>query len=122
MKSKKIDSVDAYLTSLDPKKELTIRSIIALIVNSFPELESKISWNVPQIHHNGKYVFGVSALKNHIALAPWSTQVIEDFRERLEKDNYIVKQNLFQIPVDWEIDKKLVLDLVTARLAELLSK
>jgi hypothetical protein len=42
---------------------------------------------------------------------------MEDFKARLEK--FVVFMNCFQIPVDWKIDKKLVKDLVRARLAEL---
>ena len=57
----KFNSVEEYLASLDPIKEGTIRSVIDLILNQFPELESKISWNVPTIHRNGKYVVGVCA-------------------------------------------------------------
>jgi hypothetical protein len=34
---------------------------------------------------------------------------------------FVVMKNCFQIPVDWEIDRKLVKDLVQARLAELTS-
>jgi uncharacterized protein len=98
-------------------KAKTIRAIIDSVLEQFPELEVKISWNVPQIHRDGKYVFGVSAMKNHLALAPWSPRVIEDFRVRLKQ--YVVRKNLFQIPVDWEIDAELLNDLVRARLAEL---
>ena len=58
----KFNSVEEYLTSLDdPTKERTLRSVIDLILTQFPELESKISWNVPTIHWNGKYVVGVCA-------------------------------------------------------------
>jgi uncharacterized protein len=119
MNSPKFNSVEEYLASLDSTKERTLRSVLDLILTQFPELESKISWNVPHIHRNGKYVFGVSALKHHLALAPWSSRVIEDFKVRLEKEKYVVWKNLFQIPVDWEIDRELVKDLVRARLAEL---
>ena len=113
----RFNSVEDYLASLDATKARTIRAVIESILEQFPELEVKISWNVPQIHRNGQYVFGVSALKNHLALAPWSARVIEDFRARLEQ--YVVRKNLFQIPVDWEIDAELLQNLVRARLAEL---
>ena len=43
--------------------------------------------------------------------------MINDFKVRLEK--FVLFKNCFQIPVDWEIDRKLVKDLVRARLAEL---
>ena len=113
----RFNSVEDYLISLDSAKSKTIRAVIESILTQFPELEVKISWNVPQIHRDGQYVFGISALKNHLALAPWSARVIDDFRARLEK--CVVRKNLFQIPVDWEIDVELLKDLLRARLAEL---
>ncbi len=113
----KFNSVEEYLASLDATKEKTLRSVIDLILTLFPELESKISWNVPTIHRNGKYVVGVCAYKNHLTFSPWSARVIADFTLRLGK--FVVFKNCFQIPVDWKIDRKLVKDLVLARLAEL---
>ena len=119
MSTPRFGSVDDYLASLDPTKGKTLGAVINLVLSEFPDLEVKLAWNVPQIHRTGDYVFGVSALKKHLALAPWSEAVIEDFRGRLEKDGYVVKKNLFQIPDDWEIDRELLKELVQARLAEL---
>ena len=121
-KSKKLNSpgfnsVEEYLASVDPAKERTLRSVIDLILAEFPELESKISWNVPTIHRQGKYVAGLAAFKNHLTFSAWSPRVIEDSKVRLGK--FVVMKNCFQIPIDWEIDRELVKDLVRARLAEL---
>ena len=139
-KSPRFSSVEEYLASLESEpdghstKARTLRSVIDLILAEFPELESKISWNVPVIHRRGKYVAGLAAYKNHLTFASWSPRVIEDFKGpssprdesvrladrtggRLGK--FVVCKNCFQIPVDWKIDKKLVKDLVRARLAEL---
>ena len=121
--SPRFNSVADYLASVDPTKAGTLRSIIDLILAEFPELESKISWNVPTIHRQGKYVAGICAYKHHLTFAPWSPRVMEDFKGpsrtggRLAK--FVVMKNCFQIPVDWEIDRELVKDLVRARLAEL---
>ena len=117
MKSPKFNSVEEYLASQDSVKARTLGSIIDLILTQFPELESKISWNVPTIHRNGKYVVGICAYKHHLTFSAWSPQVIKDFKVRLGK--FVVWKNCFQIPVDWEIDTVLVKDLVGARLAEL---
>ena len=117
MKSPRFNSVEEYLASLDLAKERTLRSVIDLILAEFPELGSKISWNVPTIHRNGKYVAGICAYKHHLTFSAWSPRVIEDFKVRLGK--FVVMKNCFQIPVDWEIDRELVKDLVRARLAEL---
>ena len=117
LKSPRFNSVEEYLASVDRTKERTLRSVIDFILNQFPELESKISWNVPTIHRNGKYVVGLAAYKHHLTFSAWSPRVIEDFKVRLGK--FVVFKNCFQIPVDWKIDRKLVKDLVRARLAEL---
>jgi uncharacterized protein YdhG (YjbR/CyaY superfamily) len=117
MTPSKFNSVEEYLSAQDPVKAKTIRSIIDLILTEFPELETKIAWNVPQIHRNGKYVAGIVAFKNHLTFAPWSQRVVEDFDAKLKK--YVVFKGCFQIPVDWEIEKELLKDLVRARLAEL---
>ena len=117
MSSPRFNSIEEYLASLDPTKERTLRSVIDLILTQFPELESKISWNVLTIHRNGKYVVGLAAYKNHLTFSAWSPRVIEDFKMRLGK--FVVFKNCFQIPVDWKVDRKLVKDLVRARLAEL---
>jgi uncharacterized protein len=113
----KFNSVEEYLALRDPTKERTLRSVIDLILTQFPELESKISWNVPTIHRNGKYVVSVCAYKHHRTFSPWSSRVIEDFQVRLGK--FVLFKNCFEIPVDWQIDRELVKDLVRARLAEL---
>jgi uncharacterized protein YdhG (YjbR/CyaY superfamily) len=116
-KSPRFNSVEEYLVSVDPVKERTLRSVIDFILTQFPELESKISWNVPTIHRNGKYVAGICAYRHHLTFSAWSPRVIEDFKARLE--TFVVMKNCFQLPVDWKIDRKLVKDLVRARLAEL---
>jgi uncharacterized protein YdhG (YjbR/CyaY superfamily) len=115
--STKFNSIEGYLASVDSTKAKTLRSIIDFILTEFPQLESKISWNVPTIHRKGKYVVGVCAYKHHLTYSPFSFHVIEDFKLKLQK--FVLKKNCFHIPVDWEMDKELLKDLVQARLAEL---
>jgi uncharacterized protein YdeI (YjbR/CyaY-like superfamily)/uncharacterized protein YdhG (YjbR/CyaY superfamily) len=117
MGSPRFNSVQHYLASLEPVKAKTLGRLIDFLLSRFPELESTISWNVPQLRRDGKYVVGVAAFKNHLTFAPWSPRVIERFRPKLSK--FVVKTNCFQIPLDWEIDKGLLTTLVQARLAEL---
>ncbi len=78
MSSLKFESIEEYLSSQDSAKEKTLRSVIDFILTQFTELESKISWNVPTIHRNGKYVVGVCAYKNHLTFSAWSPRIIED--------------------------------------------
>ena|SRR5215207_3640856 len=118
MSAPRFASVEDYLASLDAVKAGTAHAIINTILTEFPETEAVIAWNVPQIELGNKYVFGLSASKNHLSLNPWSEQVLNEFRPRLEP-SYVVLQSVFHVPVDWEVDRALLADLVRARLAEL---
>lgn len=117
MSTPRFHSLEDYFASIDPVKAATLRAITELVLTRFPELAAKISWNVPTVHRQGKYVAGYDAFKRHLTFSAWSPRIIEDFHERLA--GYVVKKNCFQIPVDWEIDETLVVDLIRARLAEL---
>lgn len=117
MKSPKFSSVEEYLSSQSPTKAATLRSVIQFILSEFPQLESKISWNVPTIHRAGKYIAGICAYKNHLTFSAWSPQIIAEFKPRLT--SFVVWKNCFQLPIDWQIDPELISDLIRARLAEL---
>ncbi|MGV3662559.1 MAG: iron chaperone [Prosthecobacter sp.] len=119
MSTPRFSSVDDYLSKQDPVKARTMRAVIDLILAQSPDLESKIAWNVPMIHRGGKYVAGIDAFKKHLTFAPWSQQIMADFKANGRLGKFVVFKNCFQIPVDWEIDETLIKDMVCARLAEL---
>lgn len=113
----KFESIEEYLGSLDETKATTMRRVLEAIAQAFPESTAKLAWNVPQIQIADNYVFGMSAAKNHISLAPWSESVMADFVTRLAP--YETTKGLFKVPVDWDVDAQLIADLIEARMAEL---
>jgi uncharacterized protein YdhG (YjbR/CyaY superfamily) len=117
MASTRFTNVEDYLASLDSPKQQTLRSVLDGIQRDFPSAQPKIAWNVPQVQIEGKYVFGVSAAKAHLSLAPWSEAVMADFSTRLA--GYETTKGLIRVPVDWDVDHELVRDMILARLAEL---
>jgi uncharacterized protein YdhG (YjbR/CyaY superfamily) len=117
MASPRFTSVDDYLASLDSPKQQTLRSVLDGIQRDFPSSQSKLAWNVPQVQVEGKYVFGVSAAKGHLSLAPWSEAVMADFSTRLA--GYETTKGLIRVPVDWDVDHELIRDMILAGLAEL---
>jgi len=112
-------SLDDYLASLDAVKAATLRTVVDAITDYFPDLTVKIAWNVPQVHRGKNYVFGMSAAKNHLTLAPWGTGALDPIRARLADAGYVVNKATFQVPVDWNVDADLLRDMVAARLFEL---
>jgi uncharacterized protein YdhG (YjbR/CyaY superfamily) len=75
-----------------------------------------IAWNQPMLKSGDKYVFGVSTAKNHILIAPWSAQVLKQFTPYFKE--YRVNKKTIALPNDWQIDAKLLCDMVKAGVAE----
>jgi len=117
MAAGRLDTVAAYVASLDEPKRATVAAILAVIARDFPEATVKLAWNVPQVQIGGKYVFGLAAYKHHVSLSPWSAQVMQDFAPRLAQ--FETRPGMFHVAVDWPVDDALLRDLVAARLAEL---
>jgi uncharacterized protein YdhG (YjbR/CyaY superfamily) len=113
----KFDNLDEYFASLDDTKAATLQRVLDVIATNFPESSVKLAWNTPQIQIAGQYVFGMSAAKNHLSLAPWSEAAMTNFAERLAP--YETTKGLFKVPVDWDVDSALITDLIQARMAEL---
>jgi uncharacterized protein YdhG (YjbR/CyaY superfamily) len=66
-----------------------------------------------------EYVFGASVSKNHISIAPWG-EVLKDFAPKFEKlEGVRVLKKTIAIPNDWEVDTRLLLAMIAARLKEL---
>jgi uncharacterized protein YdhG (YjbR/CyaY superfamily) len=58
------------------------------------------------------YVFGLGVLVHHILIAPFDTDVIEQFHER--PSGYSLNKKTIKVPVDSDVDVDLVRDLVKA--------
>lgn len=113
----KFENLGGYFASLDETKAATLQRVLGVIAEEFPDSIVKLAWNTPQIQIEGKYVFGMSAAKNHLSLAPWSETVMANFADRLAP--YETTKGLFKIPVDWDVDAALIADLIHAKKAEI---
>jgi uncharacterized protein YdhG (YjbR/CyaY superfamily) len=110
--SRRFETFDEYLTTLDETKATTMRAIFASLTAKFRKAEVVIAWNQPMLKQDGRYLFGASAQKAHILIAPFDSGIIDRFRPRLE--DYEVNKKTIRVPVDWKVDKKLLVDLVSA--------
>lgn len=113
----RVHTLDEYLESTDETKRVTARAIFTAITSKYPKLDLVIAWNQPMLKLDGKYVFGVTVLTNHILIAPWSKDVLADFAPRLT--DYKVNKKTIRVPADWKPDVELLRDMAAARIAEL---
>ena len=114
--SKRFSTPKQYFAQLDPQKKKTAELIFSTIMEKYPKLELVIAWNQPMLRMDGKYVFGLSASKNHLTLNPFSSDVLDVMSSKLS--GYTVNKKTFIVPVDWKVDASLLRAMVKARLAE----
>jgi len=115
--TKRFNTPADYFKTLDPKQAKTVKAIFKAITAKYPDLELVIAWNQPMLRSGKDYVFGISAAKNHILMAPWSKDVLEKFAAKMK--DLDVKKKTIGVPNDWEVNEKLLQGMVKARLAEL---
>ncbi len=115
--TKRFNTPADYFKTLDPKQAKTVKAIFKAITAKYPDLELVIAWNQPMLRSGKDYVFGISAAKNHILMAPWSKDVLEKFAVKMK--DLDVKKKTIGVPNDWEVNEKLLQGMVKARLAEL---
>lgn len=114
--SKRFDGLGDYYKAINPEQAKTIKKIFKVVQGKYPKLELVIAWNQPMLKLDSKYILGAGTAKNHILLNPFSKSVIDAMKPRLE--GYRVLKHTFAIPNDWDVDSKLLLAMVKARLAE----
>lgn len=115
--ARRFDSVDGFLTSIDPVAAQTVRRIFRAITTKRKGLESVVAWNQPMLRRGKDFVFGVSVASRHILLGPWGDNAIARLGPML--DGYVTNKKTVQVPLDWKVDPALLLAMVDLRLGEL---
>ena len=110
--ARRFDSLGDYLATVDDDQAKTIRAILTTITTSHKGLDVVMAWNKPMVKSGDRYVFGVSATKGYLLIAPYSTEVLEEFEDRLT--GYHVNKKTIRVPSNWKVDKALLRDMVGA--------
>ena len=114
--SKRFDTPAEYYKTIAPQQATTMKKIFKTITTKYPKTEVVVAWNQPLVKLGTDYIFGASASKNHITMAPWSTEVLDAFREKMS--HLTLNKKTIVIPNDWDVEEKLILAIVKARIAE----
>jgi len=114
--TRRFETPTQFYKSIGKDQAKTMRAIFKAITTKYPKAELVIAWNQPMVRVDGHYVFGASASSKHILISPWSADVIAAFAPKMA--DLVVKKKTIGVPNDWDVDTKLILALVKARLAE----
>jgi uncharacterized protein len=115
--SQRFDQPESYFLSIEPEKALLMKRIFDLVLAMRSDAELVIAWNQPMVRSGTSYVLGISALKAHLTINPFSAAALTAANPYLT--GLVVKKHTFQIPLNWEVNLELVDALVSARLAEI---
>ena len=115
--TRRFSTLEDYLAPFDEQKQKLAHDIFDAITGKYPKLETVIAWNKPMLKLGDDYVFGISVHTKHILLGPWGDSIVKKFADRLT--GYETNIKTIKVPLDWKVDKKLLRDIVAARLAEL---
>jgi uncharacterized protein YdhG (YjbR/CyaY superfamily) len=108
--------IDQYLGTLDEPKRGTLAQLRDTIVTMVPDAEQCISYGMPAFKLQGKTIAGFAAFKSHLSYVPHSGSVIPNLAE--ETEGYTKTKGSLHFPVDEPLPKKLVKQLLDARMAE----
>jgi uncharacterized protein YdhG (YjbR/CyaY superfamily) len=115
--TRRVDTPEAFFSALGGERERLARAIFAVITEKYPKLEAVIAWNQPMLKSGKDYVFGLSAAKNLLLIAAVGGNAVDLLGDRLQ--GLEANKKTIKVPLDWKVDKKLLHDLVRARLAEI---
>lgn len=115
--SRRVDTVDAFIAALPTSQQVTVREVFALLGRRFPELDQVIAWNQPMVRRGAHYLFGMSAAKHHLLIAPFNSDVLDQLEGRLE--GLVRNKKTVRVPNDWAIDESLIVDMVAMQLSAL---
>ena len=108
--------IDQYLGTLDEPKQATLAQLRDTIVAIVPDAEQCISYGMPAFKLQGKTIAGFAAFKSHLSYLPHSGSVIGELAK--ETEGYTKTKGSLHFPVDQPLPKKLVKQLLNARMAE----
>ncbi|MCU0510860.1 MAG: DUF1801 domain-containing protein [Anaerolineae bacterium] len=111
-------SVDEYIASFPEETQAELIKIRALIRETLPEAEERISYGIPGYYQNGQVIF-FAGFARHISVYP-APDSVEEFKEDLDK--YQKGKGTFQFPLGQPIPYDLIRRTAEYRLAQNLSK
>jgi len=121
MKSKKagFNSIDEYIATFPKDVQKILEELRGTIKAAAPDVEEKISYQMPTFNLNGRYLVYFAAWKNHISMYP-----IPSGSEAFDKEvsQYAEGKGTLKFPINKPLPLKLITKIVKFRVAENLKR
>lgn len=112
----KHEDVDAYLATLPDDRRVVMDELRRTVRAAAPSADELISYNMPALKLNGRFLVSCEAFKRHYSLFPWSNAMVEELGDAIRP--YAVGKGTIRFPADQPIPVDLVTRIVEFRVRE----
>jgi uncharacterized protein YdhG (YjbR/CyaY superfamily) len=116
----KPESVEAYLSSLDPERRAPLQELREAIAAAAPEADEGITYGMPGFLVNGRGLVGYMAFERHYSFFPMSPAAIDAHRDEL--GDLVTGKGTISFDYGRRLPVRLVKKVVKTRLAEVAGK
>jgi uncharacterized protein YdhG (YjbR/CyaY superfamily) len=103
----KYRDVDEYMAQLPDDRRAVMEQLRSTILSASPDATELISYNMPALRLDGRFLVSYEAFKHHYSLFPWSEGMVEELGDEMKP--YAVGKGTIRFAAD----KPIPLDLVT---------
>jgi uncharacterized protein YdhG (YjbR/CyaY superfamily) len=115
----KYRDVDEYMSKLPDDRRDVMERLRAAIRAAAPGASETISYNMPAMRLDDRFLVSYEAYKRHYSLFPWSDAMVQELGEDLRP--YAVGKGTIRFPANEPIPLELVKRVVAFRVSELSS-
>lgn len=107
-----METFNNYLEAMDhPDYRFKMETILNWIIEKYPMLEQRISYNQLMFVYNGTYILGLSYAKNHIAVSP-EGKTMKVYEELILDTGLSHTKNIVRIkwdePIPYDLIKRFI--------------
>lgn len=108
-------TIDSYIATFPEQVQKLLEKVRAVAKSAAPEATEGMSYGVPTLYLNGKYLVYFAAFKHHIGVYPATTIAVEKVKGL---SAYKVSTGTLRFPFDKPIPFDLIKEFVQYRVAE----
>jgi uncharacterized protein YdhG (YjbR/CyaY superfamily) len=112
-----VSVVDDYFAGLDPAQRAAFEHIRHVVTEMVPEAEDGTSYGMAALTYRKKPLLGFLAARNHLSIFPFSPEVIDAVRDRLE--GFALSRGTVRFTSDMPVPDDVVREIVSRRMKEI---
>ena len=112
----KYESVDDYMAALPEDRRAVMEQLRATMRAAAPEATEAVSYNMPGLRLNGRFLVSYEAFTRHYSLFPWTDAMLAELGEALRP--HAVGKGTIRFEADQPIPLALVERIVRIRIRE----